>query len=249
MIKVRTYIRWGFVIIGIIIVVAVFLRFKDYSLPVLAVIGGAIGYLFGKRKPKDPVPQANRQKEQKAIQKIDTVKQQAVTTDQQQESLDQRIDDLEERVNKRRTGQPVAIMIILMELLLLSGTAWAANGDLYIPPGYNELKQLYIKADKQVLEALEIIKEQRQQIADLQKQRDEALQGAGTLKEVNLEKDKIIAGQAARLERLNHQWGVFAGGQTMKGFTLGLSRRIDGFSFGMGLSSQGSVCGNCTFWF
>jgi hypothetical protein len=249
MIKIRTYIRWGFVIIGIIIVVVGFLRFKDYFLPVLAVIGGAINYIFSKQSPKDPVSRADRQQEQEAIRKIDTVKQHAATTDQQQESLDQRIDDLEERVSKRRSGHSTAAMTLLIGLFLVAGTAWAANGELYIPPGYNELKQLYIEADNQVLEALDIINKQRQQIADLQKQRDEALQAAETFKEVNRDKDKIIAGQAAKLERLNHSWGVSAGGQAQQGFILGLSRRIDCFSVGVGLSSQGNVFGNCTFWF
>jgi hypothetical protein len=96
---------------------------------------------------------------------------------------------------------------------------------------------------------LDIIKEQRQQIADLQEQRDEALQAADTLREVNLNKDKIIADQAARIEHFSHQWGLAPGYQTSQGFTLGLNRRIDLFSLGLGVTSQGSIFGNCTIWF
>jgi hypothetical protein len=66
---------------------------------------------------------------------------------------------------------------------------------------------------------------------------------------VSFNKDKIIAEQAARLERLNHQWGILAGGQAQQGLQLGLSRRMDWFSLGVGLSSQGNIFGNCTLWF
>jgi hypothetical protein len=247
--KVGTYLRWGLAIIGLAIIVFVFFRYKQYILPVLAAIGAFMGYLFGKRTPKDPVSPADRKKEADAYKKIDDVKQQAAATDEKQQSLDQRIHDLEAEIDKRRKGGTGPLIIILAVLLLAGGTAWAAKGDLYIPTDYHELKKLYMEADKQVTESLDIIKALRQQITDLQKQRDEALQAAEELKQVNLDKDKIITDQQARLEHMNHQWGVSPGFQTSQGFTLGVSRRIDFFSVGLGVSSQGSIFGNCTIWF
>lgn len=249
MAKVSTYIRWGLIVIGLIILVVVFFKFKDLILPVLAGIGGIIGYLFGKRPAKDPVSPADREKEQQAYQKIDDVKHDATETDKKQKVLDKRISDLENDINKRRSGGSGPFIILLLALMLVSGTAWTATGNLYIPTDYNELKKLYIQADKEVQEALDIIKALRQQITDLQKQRDEAIQAAEALREVNLNKDKIIADQAAKLERINHQWGLTPGYQTSQGFTLGVTRRIDFFSVGLGATSQGSIFGNCTIWF
>ena len=249
MAKVSTYIRWGLVVIGLVVLVVVFFKYKDLIFPVLAAIGAFIGYIFGKRPVKDPVSPADRKKEQDAYQKIDNVKHDAAETDKKQQSLDQRINDLENEVNKRRQGGSGLFILILAALMLAGGTVWSAKGDLYIPNDYNELKKLYIEADKQVLEALDIIKALRQQITDLQKQRDEALKAAEELKEVNLDKDKIIADQAAKIGRLTHQWGVTPGYQTSQGFTLGVTRRLDFCSIGLGATSQGSLFGNCTIWF
>jgi hypothetical protein len=129
----RTYFKWGITIIGVIILGVVFFRFKDYILPVLAGIGGVIGYLFGKKLAKDPISPADRKKEQEVYQQINDVKQQTVATDQKQQDLDQRIDDLEKQVKKRRQGGSGTPIILLVALFLLAGTAWAAKGDLYIP--------------------------------------------------------------------------------------------------------------------
>lgn len=247
MAKVSTYIRWGLVVAGLVILVVVFIHFKDLILPVLAGIGGLIGYIFGKRPSKDPVSPADRKKEQDAYRKIDDVKHAAAETDKKQQALDEKINDLENRVNNRRQGK--LFLLFLTALVLVGGTAWAAKVDLYIPTDYNKLKELYIRADQDVLEAMGLIKDLRQQITDLQKQRDEALQAAEALKEVNLNKDKIIADQAARIDRLTHQWGVSPGYQTSQGFTLDVTRRMDFFSIGLGATSQGSIFGNCTIWF
>lgn len=71
------------------------------------------------------------------------------------DDLKDRTDSLKDRVNKRRAG-PLVIIVCFLGLLFCCQPATAS---LYIPEDYETLKEYYILADQDLMEALDIIDE------------------------------------------------------------------------------------------
>jgi hypothetical protein len=90
---------------------------------------------------------------------IKTEKERSKERQKQAGQLNQQADNWEEKNKRRRQGKlgkPPNINVILLLFVILVGSVSAAGG-LYIPKNYNELKALYIDADRALQDGKKII--------------------------------------------------------------------------------------------
>ena len=186
-------------------------------------------------------------KEEKEIaDEIKTGSRQQAKLMEKREELAERFKWMQESSKQRREGNYKIILLFIPLLLFGTGTAGIAlaAGDLYIPESYEELRELYIMADREVRERDELLAEYQALVEDYEKSLQELTGLVNRLQEINREKDLLIAVKEKTIAACTRSaWGINCGlavGEKT-GYVLGIARRQGWWGWFMNYSSPGSV--------
>lgn len=144
--------------------------------------------------------------------------------------LQHRFEQLQNLSAARRKGKKINILPLLLLVIftIMPPEPAFATADLYIPESYEELRALYILADREVRERDELILQYQELIGDYQKRIQELNLLLQSLQEINREKELVIAAkdQIITLQQKNG-WGITGGLNIGKdiGYYLGVIRR------------------------
>lgn len=224
------------------LMVFVFLILLIAGKHLVMVILTALGLWFGRKI---------NQEEERVADEIKTNSRRQAELRSKAEELTNRFERLQESSKRRRRGNHKIIFLLILSAVFGAGRTGItlAAGDLYIPESYEELRELYIMADREVRERDKLITEYQALVVDYEKSLQELTGLVNRLQKINREKDLLIAVKEetmrarARAAYTKPAWGINCGlavGEKT-GYTLGIFRRRGWWGWFMNYSSSGPL--------
>src|SRR5690554_357125 len=168
------------------LMVFVFLILLIAGKHLVMVILTALGLWFGRKI---------NQEEERVADEIKTNSRRQAELRSKAEELTNRFEWLQESSKRRRRGNHKIIFLLILSAVFGAGRTGItlAAGDLYIPESYEELRELYIMADREVRERDKLITEYQALVVDYEKSLQELTGLVNRLQKINREKDLLIA--------------------------------------------------------